>query len=146
MPLSPSPRIGFHVSRLARLMQARFEAGLEGTELTRLGATLLLGIEEDGQSSPSKLAEYLGITRPALSRLLRRLEAQGYVQLRVASDDGRARHVHLTERGVASLDQIRQASFALHSHFAAKLSNEELSDFKRLMLILLKDEPELSEF
>ncbi len=139
-------RLGFRVSRLARLMQARHEAALP-PGLTRLGAAVLGGVGDEGVVTPSDLAAYVGITRPAMSRLLRGLEARGFIARAAAGGgDGRQTAVALTPRGAATLAEVRRAGDALQAHFAAKLTPEDLSVLTRALARLAEGEPDPTDF
>lgn len=143
-------RLGFRVSRLARIIQTRLEADLAADGLTRLGAAVLGGVGDEGVTTPSALAEYVGITRPALSRLLRGLEARGLIVRTAAGGDtggdGRQTDVALTARGVVALARVRVASDALQAHFAAKLSPEEMKLVTDALSRLAEGEPDLTAF
>ncbi len=138
-------RLGFRVSRLARLMQARHEAALP-PGLTRLGATVLAGVGDEGVVTPSDLAAYVGITRPAMSRLLRGLEARGLIERAASGGDGRQIEVALTVAGRAALAQTRAAADALQAHFAAKLSPEALAQLTTALARLAEGEPDPTDF
>ena len=71
-------RLGYKVSRLSRIMQSRLERLIAEQGLTRLMWCVLTGIGDEGVSTPSELADYIGITRPATSRLLREMGGQGH--------------------------------------------------------------------
>jgi DNA-binding MarR family transcriptional regulator len=135
-------RIGGRISRIARIMQTRLEADLSPTGLTRLGALVLSAIGEDAITAPSALAAHIGITRPALSRLLRALEAKGLITRDVGqAGDGRQTAVRLTPSGQAALAQVRTAFDALQAHFAAKLSPEGLAQITAALDALAAGEP-----
>lgn len=119
-------RLGYKVSRLARLMQGRLERGLAPFGLTRLMWCVLIGIADEGVETPSGLAGYLGITRPATSRLLREMETRGLLRRDGHEGDGRGRRLALTPRGHGALEAARQAVADVRAHFAAKLTPGEL--------------------
>ena len=138
-------RLGFSVSRLARLMQVRHEAALP-PGLTRLGAMVLGGVGTEGVATPSDLAAYVGITRPAMSRLLRGLEAKGFIARAPGDADGRQTWVALTDQGTTALAEVRRAADALQAHFAAKLSPEDLATFTAALARLAEGEPDPTDF
>lgn len=114
-------RLGYRVSRLARIMQTRLEAVLAEEDLTRMMWLVLTGLGEDGVSTPSELADYIGITRPAASRLLRRMDARGFVARTGSDGDGRSIALALTERGRTVLDRARPHVDEMTAHFVSKL-------------------------
>ncbi|CAN5731651.1 MarR family transcriptional regulator [soil metagenome] len=124
-------RLGYKISRLARLMQSRLERGLAPLELTRLMWCVLTGVGDEAVETPSELASYLGITRPATSRLLREMEARGFIAWGGHEADGRGRRLALTPRGLAALEAARPAVEAVREHFAAKLAETDRASVLR---------------
>lgn len=114
-------RLRYRVSRLARIMQARLEVVLAREGLTRMMWLVLTGIGEDGVRAPSELAGDIGITRPAASRLLRRMEARGFVIRAGRGGHGRSVDLGLTPAGCAVLDRARPDVDAMTAHFTGKL-------------------------
>jgi DNA-binding MarR family transcriptional regulator len=114
-------RLGYRVSRLARIMQSRLEGLLAGDGLSRMMWLVLTGIGEDGVRTPSEMADYIGITRPAASRLLARMEGLGHVARGAAEGDGRAVALELTPKGRAALMRLRPQVDAMTARFEAKL-------------------------
>jgi DNA-binding MarR family transcriptional regulator len=89
-----------------------------GFELTfpQWRALLVLGENADG-ARVGEVATRVGVTVPATSRLLRRLERRGLTTLAVDEQDRRATRARLTYRGgsvrAAILDHLRAALHAL---------------------------------
>lgn len=68
-------------------------------------ALLIVGATQDG-ARVSEIAGRVGVTLPATSRLLRRLERRGLLALATDPDDRRATRARLTEAGQATRDGI----------------------------------------
>ena len=137
-------RIGFQISRLARVMQTRTEAELAPLGLTRLGWVLLLGIGVDGIDRPSELARYTGITRPSISRALRRLEADGLIARTDGIEtDGRIVRIVLTDHGREVLEIVRPRMDVVNRHFADKLQPEERALLFAALAKLAAGEPDV---
>lgn len=115
-------RLSYRVSRLARIMQTRVEDVLAPFGLTRMMWLVLTGLGEDGVHSPSDLAAYIGITRPATSRLLRRMEDLGHVARFGSDRDGRGITLALTPLGQDVLARCRPQVDAVLARFTEKLS------------------------
>lgn len=119
-------RLGWRVSRLARIMQSRLEAELAEARLTRLMWVVLCGLGEDGVESPSQLADYIGITRASTSRLLSAMERRGLVARGgAAGPDGRQVTLKLSEEGRALLSRYRPRVDAFTAHFMNKLDPDQ---------------------
>ena len=82
-------------------------SGDTGFELTfqQWRALLVLGEEPDG-ARVGEVAARVGVTLPATSRLLRRLERRGLVALSVDELDRRATRARLTDRGGTARERI----------------------------------------
>lgn len=129
-------RLGFRVSRLAQIMQSRLEAQLAPLGLTRLSWCVLTGVQDAQITAPSDLAAYIGITRPTMSRLLRGLEARGFVRRDAGQGDGRAVALALTEEGRAAHSAARVIVNAEGAHFAAKLTPDQYAGFMQAISLL----------
>jgi len=80
-------------------MQNSLEVGLEKHGITRVQWIALTAIEIEGKSSPSDLAEHIGVSRPAISRMLKQMESIDLIERNLIGDDGRTRQLTLTEKG-----------------------------------------------
>lgn len=119
-------RLGYRVSVLSRIMQSRLERMIAELGLTRLMWCVLTGVGEEGVITPSELADYIGITRPATSRLLRDMEARNMVARNGSDADGRGRTVALTPYGQQLLEAARPSVEDVNTHFTSKLEPDEL--------------------
>lgn len=91
-------------------------------------ALLLVGSNADG-ARVGEVAARVGVTLPATSRLLRRLERRGLTTLGIDASDRRATRVRLTERG-------HEVRTAIVSHRRATLEEiaSRVPDLERLDL------------
>lgn len=134
-------RLGWRVSRLARIMQTRLEAVLAEEGLTRLMWVVLRALAEDGVRTPSQMAGHIGITRPATSRLLSTMQARGLIR-RVGRNgsDGRQVALDLTPRGHDILTRYRPAADAVTAHFLAKLTPDQTRGLMDALALLAEGE------
>lgn len=117
-------RIGFKVTRLARIMESRLEKQLSDHGITRLQWCVLRGVGLEGVTTPSLLADYICIARPAVSRLLKTMEEEGLLERNGISDDRRFTEVALTELGQAKLKACHVLVREMNQHFAGKLDKD----------------------
>lgn len=98
-------------------------------------ATLLL-LDEEGELTIKQVAELLGRSVSATSRLLDQLVVRGMITRREDERDRRAKRVAITERGralIATLEQRRaDAQIAVMEY----LSAEERAEVRRAMALL----------
>ena len=135
-------RLGYKVSRLSRIMQSRLERLIAEQGLTRLMWCVLTGIGDEGVSTPSELADYIGITRPATSRLLREMEAKGMVSRHGSDADGRGKTLSITPQGQKLLEAARPSVEAVNQHFTSKIEPEELARMMSALERLAEGEDE----
>lgn len=83
--------------------------------------------------SAQELADYTGLDKMSISRVVRQLEAQGRLAREDSPVDRRMRHLRLTAKGWAVYDQIAQSARERESHIYAGLSAAE----RRTLLDLL---------
>ena len=76
--------------------------------LTRAQARLLSSLEASGEVRMSELATLEGVTRPAITKLIARLEADALVRRRTDASDGRAALVAITAEGRRALQRRRR--------------------------------------
>ncbi len=117
-------RVGFKVTLLARIMEARLEKQLSQHGVTRLMWCVLRGAGMENVNTPSGLAEYICIARPAISRLLKDMEKRGYVERSGIEGDKRLTEVTLTELGIEKMKTCHVLVRELNGHFANKLDPE----------------------
>lgn len=92
-------RFEFKVNQLARQMQDRLEVGLANHGITRVQWIALTAISIEEKCSPSELADHIGVSRPAISRMLKLMESEDLIERSLIGDDGRTRQLSLTEKG-----------------------------------------------
>jgi DNA-binding MarR family transcriptional regulator len=134
-------RIGHRISRTVALMHRYFDERCAPLGVTRISWTALASLGFEGVDTPSALAAHMGINRPAASRLLRQLEADGLLARKPAKDDGRSVRLGLTEAGRAKLDAVFPHADATNRHFSGKLTGAELTELYRLLDKLAAGEP-----
>ncbi len=132
--------IGYHTTLAARLVERRVESGLKTFGLTRISWCILLAVAEENLRNPSDIANFVGIDRTATSRALRALEAQGLVSRAIGQQDRRMTDVTMTEQGYAQLMNAVPVCAENMDHFHAKLTEDEQTELKRLLVKLIEGE------
>src|SRR5690242_6702890 len=83
---------------------------------------------------PGVLAERACVSKQAMNQLLRSLDALGYLVRSDASDEGRARMVHLTKRGRAAYVKIHEILRDIEREWIAELGPRHFTQLKGLLL------------
>ena len=90
--------------------------------LSMTAAATLAGIERLGPQRLTLLAAREGVTQPAMTQLISRLEESGLVRREPSPDDGRVVLVTITEQGRAKLAHRRSARAERLTGIIAQLS------------------------
>ncbi len=133
-------RIGFRVTRLARIMEARLEKQIGEHGITRLMWCVLRGVGMEDVNTPSALADYICIARPAISRLLKTMEKKGLLERNGTDADGRYTQVCLTTKGKQKMDLCYVLVRDLNEHFSNKLQPQAYDDLMQMIDVLTEGE------
>lgn len=97
---------------------------------------ILLKVEEEGEISPSRLREYIGLDKSSLSRALDGLVHLSLLERRQSSSDRRYQNISLTERGKNYVYRLNEECDKYYEPLFESLSDEVkarlLEDFKAL--------------
>ncbi len=90
---------------------------------------ILVHSRQGNKITTSKISDLLGITKPAISQALKKLEQGGYIKRKVNNDDRRVVYVYLTKKGEQRLKQ-KDEHFKTHIDKAlSKMKDEEVELF-----------------
>lgn len=117
-------------SALSRLFLARTSVAISRTEAGVLGALSLR------PRRITELAAREGVTQPAITRLVDRLQERGWVKRDTDPGDGRVVLVTLTAQGHEVLDRLRAEYRALLHEEMATLSDREVRTLSGAIEIL----------
>ena len=138
-------RLGYKLSRLSRMMQGRLEAGLARHDLTRLKWCVLSGVGIEGHDAPSDLADHIGITRPAISRLLKDMIKDGLLERQLVEADGRSRKISVTPLGQEKLRACWPMVESNQDHFIRKLTSDQRTMLNDALRCLIAGESDAFE-
>lgn len=125
--------LGYHATVAARLIERRVEDGLRQLGLTRVGWCVLLALSEEGLTSPSEIAQFVGIDRTGISRALRQLESDGLITRAIGRGDRRMTEVQVTDKGHDVLTRAVPVCRENVDHFSSKLTDVEQAELLRLL-------------
>ncbi len=122
------------ITQTARSMRTALSRSLVESGLYAGQHGVILALAEEDGMTPGQLAVKLGVKAPTMTRTIGRMEAQGFLERRADSADGRLTKVHLTDAGRHSIEQIGRCAAECASLAAQGLSDKEV----RTLLKLLK--------
>lgn len=94
---------------------------------------VMLALAEGGGMTAGALAARLGVKAPTMTRTIGRLEAQGFVERRPDTTDGRLTVVDLTRAGSDSLEKIAHACDLSERQALEGLSEKEVRTLLKLL-------------
>lgn len=115
---------GWNSRLAARRITAFLDARLKPTGFSIAQFGLLTQIASAADDTLGGLAEKLGLEQSTLSRNLRQLEAQGWVEIATVERDQRRRAVWLTERGARKLEAALPVWRKAHAALDAQLDTQ----------------------
>jgi DNA-binding MarR family transcriptional regulator len=93
---------------IARELQFRGYTDERAVSLSPSEGMVMRYLLGEPAAPPSRIAAATGLQRTNLSTTLRGLEAKGLIERRISEDDRRGVTVHVTDRGRANYDLVRQ--------------------------------------
>jgi|SRR5579864_4452709 len=133
-PIDVAPTIGAASRATIAAMMVRLSArGFDGMTPAFAGVIPLL---DATGARPTALAQQSGVTKQAMSQLLRELATRGYVEQAPDSTDTRAKIMRLTKRGVALREACLSVRGELQALAAASLGKAGLARLQRDLMQL----------
>jgi len=137
-PYSLRSSTGYWVTRLARAIEADFEARLEENNVTRASFAVLSAIRHHDVTTPAALADFIGIDRAAITRHLDRIEEQGLIIRDRSSSDRRSVNLKLTAEGERLVPELAAKSRAANAKFTGGLTDSENDTVQALIQRMLE--------
>ncbi len=117
----------------ATLLKILNPAGFPGVRNTHFN--LLRQLDAEG-TRMSDLAKRANLTKPAITGLVRACLELDLVTVEQSSDDGRARMVRFSPRGLQLMRQIRRIQITIERDLADRLGEEAYAQFRSALLTL----------
>jgi MarR family transcriptional regulator for hemolysin len=130
-----SRNFGFILHDVARLLRLSYDRRMKALGLTRSQWWVLTHLYRNDGVTQAELADLLEIDRPALGRLLDRLELSGWVTRKDDTKDRRAKRVFLTDEVEPAMKAMRHAAADMRKEALVGISE---SDQDRFIDILLR--------
>ncbi len=128
----PSDPLGFvlfnEIGIIEQLARNRFESVMpHGMLLSHFAMLNHLTRMGDGKN-PADIAHALQLARGAVTNTVQRLEARGFLRVEPDPEDGRAKHVYLTDAGRRARDEAVAAVAPLIAKLEAELGRDTFDD------------------
>lgn len=132
-PLDPYESLGFHCNLTLKAFIAALEIKLEGTGVSPVQHMALAHLTALGALSQAELADRLSITPATAVRLVDRMERDGWVVRQSNPNDGRIKHVVMTERAAEVWESISRAARELLHQAYRGVHPAEIETVKRVL-------------
>jgi MarR family transcriptional regulator, lower aerobic nicotinate degradation pathway regulator len=131
--------LGFWLRYVSNHVSQGFAARLAGKGVTAAEWVVLRSLFGAADRQPSHLAEALGMTRGAISKLVERLMAKDLLCRRASESDGRAHVLSLTKKGETLVPELAALADENDAAFFGGLSVEERALLEGLLKRLVQE-------
>lgn len=94
---------------------------------------LIILYQKNTALAPSELAKIAGVTRATISMMLSRMKRDGLITEEADAQDGRQKHIRLTEAGLSLMEEILPAHYQRVSALMGRLTESEQEELIRLL-------------
>ena len=127
--------IPYQISLLEHHMNRKLDAELRSHGLSISTWRIMAVLDYSATVSIKQLAYFAMIEASTLSRMLQRLESEGYLTIAQSDADGRARTISLTEAGTRKYEEVREITL---KHVSRIVHGFSKSERQRLMSFILQ--------
>ena len=126
--------LGYWIRRVSNAVSGAFARALQAKQTSVAEWVLLHELHTRGQAAPGDLADSVGLTRGAVSKIVDKLEAKGWVQAYAKEGDNRYRLLSVTRTGQRSLPQLAEIADQNDAAYFSCLSAKEQVTLRRLLM------------
>ena len=132
--------------RLIHMSKYQAFKRLDDFDLKPSQAGILFVLSCNGKLSQRELAEKIGITPPAMTVALRKMENRGYIKKEPDEKDQRIIRILLTEKGEDCVEDIRAVVDKMEAVLYRNMTQEEKMLLRRLLLQMQENLLDSKEF
>ncbi|MGA0604184.1 MarR family winged helix-turn-helix transcriptional regulator [Caulobacter sp. KR2-114] len=134
MSLPPlTAHLGYWLRFVSNAVSHAFARRLEAERVTVAEWVVLRALADEDATAPSRLAERMGMTRGAISKLAERLIAKRLVARTACPDDGRAHTLSLTDEGRALVPRLAALADRNDAEFFDHLAQDQRAALEGLL-------------
>lgn len=125
--------LGYWLRRVSNKVSGEFSRSLYARQTSVAEWVLLRQLYEREQATPGELAEALKMTRGAISKIIDKLQAKGWIRSKVNPEDHRGQLLSLTSKGRSNLPKLAKIADQNDEQFFACLNVDERAALKTLL-------------
>ena len=137
-PSRLTDHLGYWMRVVSNAVSQEFARKVSGEGVTVAEWSFMRALYELEPTSPSVLAERMGMTKGAISKLAERLTAKGLVAREESRDDKRAHSLSLTTEGRAKIPVLASLADKNDAEFFGILTKKEHAALDRILKVLAK--------
>lgn len=130
--------LGYWLRRVSNHVSGEFKRGLHAKRTSVAEWVVLCQVRERPGITPGELAEALGLTRGAVSKVIDKLEAKNWIAGSAKPGDNRVRLFSLTRSGGRALPVLRKIADRNDQTFFGVLTHDERAALQRLLSRLIE--------
>lgn len=138
-PSSLETHLGYWLRLVSNAVSQSFARKLESEGVTVAEWVFLRALYDADQITPTRLAQEMGMTKGAISRLADRLAEKALVERRADPDDRRAQTLALSGTARALVPQLARLADANDAEFFDALSQQEREMLAQLLQKIARD-------
>ena len=145
LPLSSIPpvsdltaHLGFWLRTVSNHVSHAFAGKLAGEGVTVAEWVVMRALYDKDPMPPSRLADEMGMTRGAITKLADRLIGKSLIVRKADRDDGRAQTLALTRRGASLVPELAALADQNDVEFFGCLTRAERKELERLLKQLVE--------
>ncbi|MCH8555145.1 MAG: MarR family transcriptional regulator [Schleiferiaceae bacterium] len=131
--MKPEETVDYHIKATWQAITKMYNEVAIPHELTMATGYVLLNIDIEKGSSSTSLGPKMGIESTSLSRILKSLEAKGWIKRERNPTDGRGMLVFLTKKGLEKRAQAREAVLHFNQTIFSTVATAELATFFKVI-------------
>lgn len=128
--------LGYWLRRVSNAVSGAFARALQEKQTSVAEWVLLRELHERGRTAPGELADSLGLTRGAVSKIVDKLDAKGWIGTEAKEGDSRFRLLFLTRAGRRSLPVLAEIADRNDALYFNCLTAREKSTLRELLVKL----------
>jgi DNA-binding MarR family transcriptional regulator len=125
--------LGFWLRFVSNRVSAEFARSLHARQTSVAEWVVLLHLYEREKATPGELAEASTMTRGAISKIIDKLQAKGWIRSKANPEDNRGQLLSLTPAGRRNLPELAEIADQNDEQFFACLDAGERSTLRRLL-------------
>jgi len=130
--------LGFWMRRVSNNVSDSFVRSLKDQQASAAEWVLLRKLYERGEAIPKEMAESLGMTRGAISKIVDKLEAKGWISIKGTPSDRRIQVLSLTRSGRQVVPVMARIADQNDERFFRCLTTNERDVLRKLLAKLAK--------